>query len=180
MDLSFVEFRQSARARQLRLAVYRDGRVRVTIPQRGSREVAEAFVHAKQTWIERARAKMLRHAVTRLPTCSKAELPARRREALELIRERLDSFAAFYGVTYRRVTIKQVTTRWGSCSKQGNLNFTVKLLHLPERLVDYLLVHELCHLREMNHSSKFWALVEKAIPDYRVCRTELRQNYTLR
>lgn len=180
MDVTQIEFRQSDRARQLRLAVYRDGRVQVTIPRHGSRAAAEAFAASKQSWIDRAMARMQHRAARRLPVFSNAELPVRRREALELIRERLEYFANRYGVAYRRVTIKQLTMRWGSCSKQGNLNFNVKLLHLPERLVEYLLVHELCHLREMNHSPKFWALVEKAIPDYRACRRELRQNYALR
>lgn len=180
MSLSCVDFFRSVRANHLRISVYRDGRVRVTIPRHTTQVAAEIFVEAKKSWIERALAKMQRQTVERLPAYSARELPERKREALACIRERLEYFAGVYGVTYHRVTIKQLTTRWGSCSIRGNLNFHVQLLRLPERLVDYLLVHELCHLREMNHSARFWALVAKTIPDYRACRHELRRNYALR
>lgn len=159
--------------------MYRDGRVRVTIPRHTTQVVAEMFVEAKKSWIERALAKIQHRRVERLPAYSRQELPERRVEALARIRERVEYFAGVYGVTYHRLTIKQLATRWGSCSLRGNLNFNVQLLRLPERLVDYLLVHEICHLREMNHSARFWTLVAKTIPDYRVCRQELRRNYAL-
>lgn len=180
MSHVLVEFFRSTRARRWRVSVDRNGRVRVTIPHRETQQAAERFVEAKKSWIERAVAKMQHRRVERLPAYSRQELPERRVEALARIRERVEYFAGVYGVTYHRLTIKQLATRWGSCSVRGNLNFNVQLLRLPERLVDYILVHEVCHLREMNHSSRFWALVEKTLPDYRLCRKELHYGYALR
>lgn len=76
---------------------------------------------------------------------------------------------------FNRVSIKQQKTRWGSCSSGNNLNFNYKILFLPEKLADYIIVHELCHLKELNHSSKFWNLVGKYIPDYKERRRELKK-----
>jgi predicted metal-dependent hydrolase len=90
------------------------------------------------------------------------------------VEERLVHFNAFYNFSYNDVRIKNVKTRWGSCSTKGNLNFNYKIALLPPHLVDYIIVHELCHLEQMNHSVKFWSLVAKTIPDYRVRRAELR------
>jgi len=93
---------------------------------------------------------------------------------------RLEHFVRFYAAltpphtfTYHRVSIRNQRTRWGSCSRKGNLNFSYKIALLPLHLVDYLIVHELCHLEQFNHSPAFWSLVELAIPDYRTCRKEL-------
>jgi len=73
------------------------------------------------------------------------------------------------------VKIRDQSSRWGSCSWKGNLNFSYKLVLLPEHLADYVVVHELCHLREMNHSPRFWALVSQTVPDYRAKRRELKK-----
>jgi predicted metal-dependent hydrolase len=91
-----------------------------------------------------------------------------------LVSERLIYWNNFYNFTYKKVFIKNQKTRWGSCSKQGNLNFSYKLVFLPKRLVDYIIVHELCHLGEFNHSVNFWKLVEKTIPNYIELKHELK------
>jgi predicted metal-dependent hydrolase len=80
-----------------------------------------------------------------------------------------------YGFTIGRITVRNQKTRWGSCSRKGNLNFNYKLLLIPERLADYVIVHEICHIGEFNHSRKFWDLVWQAIPDYAERRAELRK-----
>lgn len=95
--------------------------------------------------------------------------------ARALIHERLEYWNAFYGVTYGRVAIRDQRTRWGSCSRSGNLNFSYKLYFLPLPLVDYVVVHELCHLIEFNHSAAFWEQVARAVPEYRARKALLRE-----
>lgn len=94
--------------------------------------------------------------------------------ARELIEGRLEYFNKQYGFGYNKIFIRNQKTRWGSCSSRKNLNFNYKLLFLPARLRDYVIVHEICHLKELNHSHKFWYLVERAFPDYKDIKKELR------
>jgi predicted metal-dependent hydrolase len=95
--------------------------------------------------------------------------------ARKLVHERLEHFNQFYHFEYKKVFIKAHVTRWGSCSNKGNLNFNYKIALLPAHLADYIIVHELCHLGEFNHSHKFWDLVEKTLSNYVELRKELRE-----
>lgn len=90
------------------------------------------------------------------------------------IKEKIVEINKFYNFSFNRVCIKNHKSRWGSCSKKGNLNFNYKIIHLPLELAEYIVVHELCHLKELNHSSRFWALVAKAVPDYKARRKKLK------
>ena len=94
--------------------------------------------------------------------------------ARTLVHQRLEHFNQHYQLSYNRISIKNTRSRWGSCSSKQNLNFSYKLLFLPTHLRDYIIVHELCHLKEMNHRPQFWTLVAEQIPEYRNCVTELR------
>lgn len=96
------------------------------------------------------------------------------RAARVLVNERLPELNQAYGFTYHRISIRNQGTRWGSCSKQGNLNFNYRLLFLAPALQDYIMVHELCHLQELNHSKKFWSLVAQTVPSYQLLRKALR------
>ena len=87
--------------------------------------------------------------------------------ARKLISERVDFFSKKYNFFYQRIAIKNTKTRWGSCSIKKNLNFNYRILFLEKELQDYIIVHELCHLNEMNHSKKFWLEIEKILPDYK-------------
>jgi predicted metal-dependent hydrolase len=87
--------------------------------------------------------------------------------ARKIINERLKHFNTVYSFNFGQIRIKDLKTRWGSCSSDKNLNFNYKILFLPPELVDYIVVHELCHLAEMNHSWRFWQLVGHTIPDYK-------------
>lgn len=89
--------------------------------------------------------------------------------------KRTNFIAEEYGFVLNRVSIRAQQTKWGSCSSKKNINLNYKLVSLPERLIDYLIIHELCHLKEMNHSSKYWAEVEKILPDYKKLEKELRK-----
>ena len=98
-----------------------------------------------------------------------------RERARSDVAARIGYFNAFYNFKVGKVFIKDTRSRWGSCSKAGNLNFSYKITLLPPHVADYLVVHELCHLREFNHSPAFWALVSLACPNYRELKRELRQ-----
>ncbi len=100
-------------------------------------------------------------------------------EALIFISKKLEKFNKYYNFKYNRISIRNQRTRWGSCSRKGNLNFSYKILFLPEHLSDYIIVHEICHLKEFNHSKNFWNLVAKTIPDYLEKRRELRKHNLL-
>jgi len=95
-------------------------------------------------------------------------------KARVLVMERLAEFNKIYGLAPNRIAIRNTKSRWGSCSKKGNLNFNYRIVFLPPKLADYLVVHELCHIQEFNHSQKFWDLVAVAVPDYKKLRKELR------
>ncbi|MDK2866688.1 MAG: hypothetical protein PWP51_1934 [Clostridiales bacterium] len=92
------------------------------------------------------------------------------------IHERVIAYSAYYGVSYNTIRIKNIRSRWGSCSSLGNLNFNLQLAGASDAIVDYIVVHEICHLRHLNHSADFWQAVEETIPDWRVRRKWLREN----
>ena len=97
-------------------------------------------------------------------------------KALQIAQTRLEYFNKFYNFKWGRVTIRNQKTRWGSCSKKGNLNFNYKISLLSPNEADYIIVHELCHLKEFNHSQRFWDLVVKTVPNYKEVRRNLRTN----
>ncbi len=108
-------------------------------------------------------------------TRSKTEYLKHKEAARELVLRRLSYFNQFYNYKIGKVAIRNQKSRWGSCSTKGNLNFNYKLAIIPPHLADYVIVHELCHLGEFNHSQKFWDLVAKAMPEYKKMRDGLRQ-----
>ena len=105
----------------------------------------------------------------------RAKYLAHKEAALKLAHERVEYFNTFYKFRVGRISIKNTSSRWGSCSRKGNLNFNYKIALLSPRHADYIVVHELCHLGQFNHSKKFWSLVEKTIPEYGIIHTELRK-----
>jgi len=99
----------------------------------------------------------------------------KKEQARIFIENRLSYINKLYNFKINRIAIKNTTTRWGSCSSKSNLNFNYKIIYLKPELADYLIVHELCHLGELNHSKRFWALVSKTIPDYAKVNKELKR-----
>ncbi len=171
---ALVVIKRRAGTKGLRLSVASGGRVTLTMPKRLSLRAAEEFLRSQKDWILSAYARVLAHPPRLLTQGDEAEYRAHKEEARKRIAERVAYYAAIYQVTPRRIAIRNQRSRFGSCSAQGNLNFNYRLIFLPPALFDYVIVHELCHLRELNHSSRFWALVARTIPDYLVRKRELQ------
>ncbi len=144
------------------------------MPEREIRRLLEE----KRAWIETHLEKAARKAEERKaqPALSAEGLRRLADMALREIPVRVRQRAAQMGVTYGRITIRNQRTRWGSCSSAGNLNFNCMLMLCPDDVIDYVVVHELCHRKEMNHSARFWALVASVRPDYRTSRKWLKEH----
>lgn len=154
-----------------------DGQVIVRCPRRRSQQEIQSFVDQHRNWIEKNLIKLTPEEKVKL---TPRELETLREQARVLIDARLKFFAPKIGVSYNRVTIRAQRTRWGSCSTQGNLNFNCLLALVPAEVMDYVVVHELCHRKELNHSPRFWREVAKIIPDYKIRRKWLKeQGYKL-
>lgn len=160
------------------IQVKSDGRVVVRAPRRMSERDIRAFVKEHKEWIERAqeKAKRAMENTECFGTLSEDDIVALADKAKEYIPERVEYYASIMGLDYNRITIRNQKTRWGSCSAKGNLNFNCLLMLAPADVIDYVVVHELCHLIEMNHSSRFWAEVERVLPDYKKSRLWLKRN----
>lgn len=165
---SLLYFVRHRRARRYLLRVDGDGRVRVTIPRGGSRKEASAFAHRQRDWIARQRARLTASAIT------PDERRAHRARAKIELPSRLMELAARHGLHVRRISIRSQQTRWGSCGPDGHICLNWRLVLMPEWVRDYVLIHELMHLRRMDHSPQYWQLVAAAHPDHRQARQWLR------
>ena len=171
-----------SRRRTLGLEVRADGRVILRAPKGLSNQAVMDFVKERQAWIVQKwfETERIRRQKAERPPRDYEQNPAReaqcRKEARRRITERAAYFAEKMGVDYGRIAIKAAKTRWGSCSAQGNLNFHWKLILMPPAILDYVVVHELAHRIEMNHSPRFWAQVERILPDYRERRRWIKEN----
>ena len=181
MQVVEYELVRSSR-RTIAIQIEPDGSVKVRAPRRCSRSVIDGFVQEKENWIRRKQQE-LRIRRQEQETQREQQTPwgeCDYRKARELARAVFEQKAALYGrlmeVTYGRITVRDQKTRWGSCSGKGNLNFNWRLILAPEEVLDYVVVHELAHRREMNHSPRFWAVVEAVLPDYRKQRQWLKVN----
>jgi predicted metal-dependent hydrolase len=132
----------------------------------------DRFVQSRRSWIDAHLSKI----PAPQPKFTREEIEALVQNALTVIPDRVRHFAPMVGVSYGRITIRNQRSRWGSCSGKGNLNFNCLLMLTPSHVIDYVVVHELCHRKEMNHSQKFWALVEGILPDYLSRRKWLKEN----
>ena len=150
------------------------GEVEARCPKRCSKGDVETFVISKEAWIRKHLEAMTQRPA--VPLLTEAERKALAAKAAEILPEKVHGFAGRMGVSYGRISIRSQRTRWGSCSVRGNLNFNCLLMLCPEDVQDYVVIHELCHRKEMNHSAAFWAEVEKYCPDYRVRRKWLKDN----
>jgi predicted metal-dependent hydrolase len=162
--------RRSARARRLSVRVFRDGGVEIVAPQRVTAPQIGDFVARHRPWIERWPCDP---AVRQAGVLER--LTAR---AHELLAPQLQELAVLMGVSFQRLQIRRQRTRWGSCSTRGTISLNCCLLFQRPQVVRYLLVHELAHLRHMNHGERFWSLVERFEPHWRALDRELSQGWS--
>ena len=158
----------------LSIQITPEGQVLVRCPNRFPEREVRAFVENKRQWIESHLQKVQQRP--EIPRLSPGELRQLAQQAAKLLPERTAYFAPKVDVTYGRIAIRAQRTRWGSCSSKGNLNFNCLLMLAPPEVQDYVVVHELCHRKEMNHSARFWQEVERVLPDYRTQRKWLKDN----
>lgn len=162
-----------SRSRSVRIRISARGDIVVTKPRRLHRIFAQQFVERNAAWIAealRAHARRVAHSgYTPLPYSREASTAAR-----ALVVARLAHFNEHYRFAIGAISIRNQSTRWGSCSRAGNLSFNYRVAVLTPDLADYLVVHELCHIGEHNHSARFWALVAQTVPEYKSLRTKLR------
>lgn len=153
------------------------GKVTVRIPLRGSEKFAISLAESKKNWIASCVIKLQAVPGPKEKTPSEKRLEALyRKAAREYFPKRVSHYAHILGVTYGKISIRDQKTRWGSCSSEGNLSFNWRLILAPPDVLDYVVVHELCHRKEMNHSPRFWSLVESLMPDYKKQRKWLKEN----
>jgi predicted metal-dependent hydrolase len=168
-----VLVRRSRRARRWTLRVPWGGPALLTVPQRLPQRDVERLLEEHRDWIAGERAKQ----VPRLGLEARGvSVPEARRAVRELVTMVADEEAPALGVAYRRIEVRDQRTRWGSCSPGGTLSFNWRLVLAPLEVLDYVVVHELCHLREPNHSRSFWSLVESRRPGWREQRAWLREH----
>lgn len=150
----------------------------VRAPKGMSRYEINRFLNEKQSWLKKHWVKFQKRkrVLEQLPLFTTDEIRELADQALISIPEKVKKYATIVGVSYGRITIRSQHSRWGSCSSKGNLNFNCLLMLFPENVIDYVVVHELCHRKYMNHSVDFYAEVERVFPEYRRCQKWLKEN----
>lgn len=171
-----VQYEVIRSSRKTLAAEIRNGRLIVRAPQQASGEDIRRFLDRHRKWIETHLSKAREQAAAEKRRLTREELQALADRAAEVIPKRAAYYASRIGVTYGRITIRCQRTRWGSCSSKGNLNFNCLLMLTPPEVIDSVVVHELCHRKQMNHSDRFYAEVLRVFPEYRKWNQWLKKN----
>lgn len=171
--------KKSKRARRMRLAVHENGVVVVTLPHNAKESSVERFILEKIKWIFAKLAVVNKFKHKSFAQHTRGDYLLYKERAFLVIKEKIEYFANIYGYPYKKISIRNQKTRWGSCSKNGNLNFNYKIMFLPKHIQDYIIAHEFCHLKELNHSKQFWNLLLRVFPEYLQSRRQLKE-YSLR
>ncbi|PLX20571.1 metal-dependent hydrolase [Candidatus Parcubacteria bacterium] len=174
MENSKIKYKlkKSQKVKRLRISIHSDASVVVSAPFSMSQKTIEKFMREKSSWIK----KSIDYYENKAIRLESFELTRGKREEIkEYITTRLEEINKVYNFDYNKVFIKNHKSRWGSCSSDRNLNFNYRIISLPQRLSDYIITHELCHISEMNHSRRFWDQVSRNIPDHLERRRELKK-----
>ncbi len=174
MELELIR----SRRKTIAIEVRKDLRVVVKAPYGVSEKEINRFVGEKADWIDKSLRKMKERQQVEESgeALTEQDIKLLTTRAKRIIPPMVDRYARMMGVTYGNITIRMQKSRWGSCSGKGNLNFNCLLMRAPDEITEYVVVHELCHRKEMNHSDRFWAEVEKFIPDYKERRKWLKDH----
>ena len=168
-DIGIIRFIKNNRAKRIIISIKPEF-VRVTIPRRQTLNDAQKFVEQKIDWVKEHsnNMKKLVQKGKELPKINKDEAKMK-------LGKRLCELAKEHKFRYNKVSIRNQRTRWGSCSSKNNISLNMKLLHLPDQLIDYILLHELVHTRVKNHSKDFWNELETVVPNARTVDQQLRK-----
>ena len=169
-----ILFESSPRAKNINITIRHDTTVRVSVPLFTSFIEAENIAGNKLPWIKSKLIK-IQSQMAELKNKVKDLEPIDEAKAKVYLRDRLAELAEIYRLKYNKVFIRNQKTRWGSCSSKDNISLNMKLLHLPENLIDYILLHELVHTRVKNHSKDFWNELETVVPNARTIDKQLRE-----
>ena len=176
MEITYVI--QKSRRRSISVSVMTDNRVLVKAPYGTTERTVQEFLLSKKDWITKHLEKQNREEekAEALGLLSADEIRQIKKQARKIIPQRVEYWANKIGVTYGRIAIRLQSSRWGSCSVDGNLNFNCLLVLMPPEIMDSVVVHELCHRRHMNHSKEFYAEIDRVFPDYKRCNKWLKDN----
>ena len=172
-DIGTVYFKKSLKAKRLRISIKNNGIISVTIPANISLKTAEEFVHSKKKWIQK---HLKRIAEINKFTLRNSENISTDKKYLKLIlHNRLNEISHKYDFQYNRLFIRSQKTRWGSCSAKNNISLNIKLINLPDDLIDYVILHELVHTKVKNHQNEFWSELEKYIKEPKKIDAKLKK-----
>ena len=167
-----------SKRKSISVEISREAKIIVRAPIKMSIKDIDAFLNSKSEWVDKYLSDMKKKLASMPRKLTEAEKNELRKNARIVITKRVEYFSKIMGVEYNRISIKFQKTRFGSCSTKKNLNFNALVALMPSEILDYVIVHELSHLLEMNHSKRFWAEVEKVIPSYKTKRKWLKENGT--
>ena len=176
-----IEVIRSGR-KSMQMEITRDLRVLVRAPFSMPKKDIQKFIDEKSSWLAehliltQKRNELLEQQEKNVKKLTMDEIRQLADQALKVIPERVAYYAPIVGVDIGKITIRNQRTRWGSCSGKGNLNFNCLLMLTPPEVMDYVVVHELCHRIELNHSAKFWNEVQRVLPDYKEQKEWLKNN----
>ncbi len=167
-----------SKRKTISVQIYSADKVKVRAPYKASMKDIQKVIDENKDWIESklSEQKQREEAGSEIRTLTFAEIEELADRACEVFKDRVAYYAPIVGVTYGRITVRNQKTRWGSCSSKGNLNFNVALMRAPLDVLDYVVVHELCHRKEPNHSVRFYNEVKKAFPSYKEQEAWLKEN----
>ena len=176
MEITYVI--QKSRRRSISVSVMKDNRVLVKAPYGTTEHTVQEFLLSKKDWITKHLEKQNweKEKAESLGLLSADEIKQIKKLARKIIPQRVEFWANKIGVTFGRIAIRLQSSRWGSCSVDGNLNFNCLLVLMPPEILDSVVVHELCHRRHMNHSKEFYAEIARVFPDYKRCNKWLKDN----